>query len=108
MNRSFRTFILLSAAMAALFTSNAMADQFPFIIGLVEVPAIFGKSGEGNGKGNVTLRKAPSPGSPVAQVIRFRHQLHYREHGYGVLSAVVHEWKNGWCRIGYSAEGQEG
>lgn len=84
------------------------------IIGLVEVPRIFGlqdPTGPPGARrpgpsGPVSLYMAPSAGADVALVVSDGGQLETREFDYEQAAAVVYERRVEWFRVGYRDAGE--
>jgi hypothetical protein len=91
---------LLVAAFAALYPAPLQQDP-PVpprrVIGLVEVPSLFGESGDADRRNAaVMLFHEPSERSSAAATIRRREDFEVREHDYEMLSGVVHGRRAGW------------
>jgi hypothetical protein len=85
--------------------ATLVAVGSPHIIGLVEIPSVFG-SPDDPGHRAVTLRTEPLDTAPVACVVRVADDLETREHGYEEVSAVGYDSKTGW--YGLRCRGADG
>lgn len=105
---------LAFALCTALLAHSALAQER--IIGLVEITALHGQVNDGSTDAPiepVALRVHPVRDSGVAIVVRDRHQLESREHGYEQVSAAVYERRYApagglWYRLRYEAAGDVG
>jgi hypothetical protein len=102
------TALSLAALFAAVF-SPALQHDPPVaprrVIGLVEVPRLFGESPPDDAPPGATppatgaalnLFHEPNDRATVAVTVRGREALDLREHGYEELSAVAYGRRNGW------------
>jgi hypothetical protein len=84
------------------------------MIGLVEIPAVFGRSVPGGPPGAaperpprpISLRERPSRESRIVGSASSPDQIEAREHDYENMSAVVYQRTQGWYRIGYRTDGR--
>jgi hypothetical protein len=78
-----------------ILLATLLAVGSPHIIGLVEIPSVFGSPDDPEHR-TVTLRTEPFETAAVACVARGADDLETREHGYEEVSAVVYDSKTGW------------
>jgi hypothetical protein len=103
--------------MVAMLVSLATAPlQEQRIIGLVEIPALFGvlESDQPvptppDSVRPISLRDSPDPAATIVVSIESADAIEVREHGYEQPSAVVYEIsKNGWYLLSYTLGARSG
>ncbi len=88
-------------------SSRVEASKPEKIIGLVEIPKVFGTTSPNGPPGQIPPQKIepvglftePKEGSTKVETIQSAEQLISKEHGYEEKSAVVYEQKQGWYKI---------
>lgn len=107
--------LLLTFVLAAAPQATGRQTSTHRIIGLVEVPGLFGVLEPGapapvppSEVVPIALRARPTSESPLAFRLEGADQLASREHGYEHRSAVVYDMENGWYLVSYSDAGRTG
>ena len=85
-----------------------ITDNQPNMIGLLELPSIFGVADPNGPPGStlpfnkkpIKIYSAPSINAAVIKLLESRDDLALKEHGYEVFSVVTYQQKEGWYFIG--------
>lgn len=102
--------VTLVAGLASLTLARAAE---PHLIGLVEIPELFGPIDPNGPPGQAATRPSPirlhaepRADSRIVVIVRAREEIPSREHGYEELSAEVFAVEKGWYQVG--APGKRG